>query len=177
MKKEDWLEPISKEDVAKFAYEHMNIVKITELSQNDDFSYGKFFQVGGFINEDILSSWGKTNKYMNPMCFGAYGPVTLTYKEDTVDDLMQLFGGDENKINIFLSWVSLVAEKNAGRKIDGKTYLESFSNACNNCIDLIKSAQIRTIESEANEKKQCVSSFVSQLSKAESGEEKQPQNK
>lgn len=167
MKRETWLEPVSKKDVAEFAHKHMNIEKITSLVESEDFNYGKFFEVGGFTNEPIMSAWGKTNTYVNPIALGQYGPIDADeYKETTVDDLRKLFGEDQNLVNIYLAWVMLVAEKNAGRQIDGKTYLESFSNACNAHIDLVKTAEIRAVENVADEKKKCVSAFVNQISPA-----------
>ena len=176
MNKQNWLEPVSKKDVAEFAHKHINLEKITTLEESEDLSYGKFFEVGGFTNEPIISAWGKTNTYVNPIALGQYGPIDADeYKETTVDDLRQLFGGDEELINIYLSWVMLVAEKNAGRQIDGKTYLESFSNACNSHIDLVKTAEIRAVENEADEKKKCVSAFVSQVAPAKTTETVAPQ--
>ena len=174
MNKESWLKPVSKDDVASFARNHMNLEKIMHLEEVADENYGKFFQVGGFTNEPVVSGWGKANKYMSPVALGAYGPLDVDpYGETTIDDMKQLFSGDENLINIYLAWVAFVADKNQGRKIDGKTYTESFSNACTAQIDLEKTAQIRTVEREANEKKECVKTFVGQLEKAESANENQ----
>ncbi|MBQ4541767.1 MAG: hypothetical protein IJA23_02825 [Clostridia bacterium] len=164
MKKENWLAPVSKNDVAGFAHKHMNLERIMVLEENEDLNYGKFFEVGGFTNEPVISSWGKANQYFNPINLGEFGPVDADeYRETTVNDLRQLFGEDQNLINIYLAWIMLVAEKNAGRQIDGKTYLESFSNACHSHIDLVKAAEIRAVENEADEKKKCVSAFVSQI--------------
>lgn len=164
MKKETWLKPISKNDVASFAHRHMNLEKIMVLEESEDENYGKFFQVGGFSNEPVISGWGKANKYINPIALGEYGPLDVDpYGETTVDDIKKLFSEDEDLINIYLAWIAFVSEKNQGRMIDGKTYTQSFSNACNAQIDLQTTAQIRTIEREAAEKKNCVKTFVSQL--------------
>lgn len=163
MKKENWLAPVSKEDVTAFAREIMNIENFTNIQELEDLSYGKFFKVEGFKKEDVSSKWGTLKKHIS-LNLGEYGPIDADpYLETTVDDLKHLFGGNLDLINIYLSWIDFVASKNAGRKIDGKTYDESFSNACISHIDLIKSAEIRSIESDAEEKKKCVLSFVKQL--------------
>ena len=113
---------------------------------------------------------------LHPINLGEFGPVDADeYRETTVNDLRQLFGEDQNLINIYLAWIMLVAEKNAGRQIDGKTYLESFSNACHSHIDLVKTAEIRAVENEADEKKKCVSAFVSQIAPAKKPETDVPQ--
>ena len=123
------------------------------------------------LNDELISKWGTPAKFIS-LNLGEYGPIDADeYLESTVDDLRQLFGGDQELINIYLSWIMFVAKKNTGRTINGQTYNESFSNACNTHIDLVKSAEIRTIESEATEKKKCVSSFVSQLAPKQSAEE------
>ena len=174
MNKESWLKPVSKDDVTSFAHNQMNLDKIMVLEEVQDENYGKFFRVGGFAAEPVVSGWGRANKYMNPVALGEYGPLDVDpYGETTIDDMKQLFSGDENLINIYLAWVAFVADKNQGRKIDGKTYTESFSNACTAQIDLEKTAQIRKVEREANEKKECVKTFVGQLEKAESANENQ----
>ena len=171
MKKENWLAPVTKEDVFAFARDVMKIGTFTNVEELEDLSYGKFFKVEGFKKEDALSQWGSPAKHVS-LNLGEFGPVDADpYLETTVDDLRQLFGGDQELINIYLSWVMFVAEKNAGKTINGQNYNESFSNACNSHIDLVKSAEIRTIESEAAEKKKCVSSFVSQLAPKQSAEE------
>lgn len=172
MKKENWLSPVSKEDVAAFAFKHMNLERIMVLEEAEDINYGKFFRVGGFTNEPIITGWGRTNNYMNPVELGQYGPLDVDpYGETTIDDVKQLFSGNESLINVYLAWVSMVAEKNAGKKIDGSTYTESFSNVCNAQIDLQKTAQVRTAEREAEEKKSCVRDFVSGLAKAKTSSE------
>ena len=174
MNKENWLQPISKNDVASFAHGQMNLEKIMVLEEVQDENYGKFFRVGGFTAEPVVSGWGRANKYMNPVALGTYGPLDADpYGETTVDDLKQLFSNDENLINIYLAWVAFVSEKNQGRKLDGKTYEESFSNACNAQIDLEKTAQVRKAENEANEKKGCVKEFIGQLKKTMSSSENQ----
>lgn len=172
MNKENWLEPVSKKDVASFAYKHMNLEKVMVLDEADDMCYGKFYRVGGFTNEPIVTGWGRANNYMNPIALGQFGPLDVDeYGETTVDDVKQLFSENENLINIYLAWVAMVAEKNKGRKINGKTYTESFSEACNSQIDLQKTAQIRTVEREAAEKKNCVKTFVGELEKDKGTEE------
>ena len=176
MKKENWLEPVTREDAEKFAHDSMNIKKITKLNEIEDFSYGKFFEIGGFTNEGIITKWGNPRIHI-ALPLGEYGPIDADeHHETSVDDLRKLFDDGEELINIYLAWVMLVAEKNAGRKIDGKTYLESFSNACERYIDLAKSAEIRAIESEADERKNCVSAFVNQIAPRQSAEDKQPSN-
>ena len=171
MKKENWLAPVTKENVFAFAHDVMKIDKFTSVEELEDLSYGKFFKVEGFKKEDALSQWGSPAKHVS-LNLGEFGPIDADpYLETTIDDLRQLFGGDQELINIYLSWVMFVAERNAGRTVDGKTYHESFSNACNSHIDLVKEAEIRTIESEAAEKKKCVSSFVSQLTPKQTAEE------
>lgn len=166
MKKENWLKPVTKEDVVDFANKHMNLKQIITLEECDDLSYGKFFQVGGFVNEPVSAGWKKPNKQVSTFALGQYGPIDADiYCETTVDDMGKLFSEEENLINIYLAWVSLVASKNQGRNIDGKTYAEGFTNACNAQIDLKKNAQIRDAEREASEKKNCVKDFASQLEK------------
>lgn len=164
MKKENWLSPVSKEDVSAFAFKHMNLERIMVLEEAEDINYGKFFRVGGFTNEPIITGWGRANNYMNPIALGQYGPLDVDeYGETTVDDVKQLFSDNENLINIYLAWVAMVSEKNKGRKLDGKEYVESFSNTCNAHIDLQKAAQVRAAEREAAEKKNCVQTFARQL--------------
>ena len=125
-------------------------------TKHEDDSYGKYFRVGGFTNEPIISGWGKANNYMNPVALGQYGPLDVDeYGETTIDNIRQLFSDNENLVNIYLAWVAFVSSKNNNRKIDGKTYTESFSNVCNNQIESQKTAQIRTAEREAEEKKGC----------------------
>ena len=65
MKKENWLSPVSKEDVSAFAFKHMNLERIMVLEEAEDINYGKFFRVGGFTNEPIITGWGRANNYMN----------------------------------------------------------------------------------------------------------------
>ena len=174
MKKENWLKPVTKEDVKEFAFKQMNLKQITALEEMEDVNYGKFYQVSGLTNEPVVAGWKKPSKNLSMIALGEYGPLDVDpYGETTIDDMKQLFSGDENLINIYLAWVAFVADKNQGRKIDGKTYTESFSNACTAQIDLEKTAQIRTVEREANEKKECVKTFVGQLEKAESANENQ----
>ena len=174
MNKESWLKPVSKDDVTSFAHNQMNLDKIMVLEEVQDENYGKFFRVGGFAAEPVVAGWGRANKYMNPVALGEYGPLDVDpYGETTIDDMKQLFSGDENLINIYLAWVAFVDAKNQGRKIDGKTYTEGFSNACTAQIDLEKTAQIRKVEREANEKKECVKTFVNQLAKTKGPEANQ----
>lgn len=164
MKKENWLSPITKEDVAEFVRSYMGLQQITTLEEAQDETYGKFFQVRGLIQDSAAAGWKKSVKLMREIALGEYGPIDADpYKESTADDLNKLFSEDENLINIYLAWISLVSSKNQGRTINGKTYSESFSNACNAQIDLTKTAQMRKIENEASEKKGCVKSFVEQL--------------
>ena len=171
MKKENWLNSISKEDVAEFANKYLNLKQITSLEEAEDENYGRFFQVSGLSNSPVLGGWGNTRQYINSLSLGEYGPLDVDpYRETTVDDIGQLFSQDESLINIYLAWISLVAEKNQGKTIGGKTYTECFSNACNTQIDLKKTAQLREIESEATEKKNCVKSFVNQLEKSKISE-------
>ena len=171
MNRENWLKPISKEDVAKFAYQNMNLEQIMMLNESEEENYGKFFQVGGFTNEHV-GGWGSANKYLNPIALGEYGPLDVDpYAETTVDDIKQLFSGNENLISIYLAWVAFVSSKNKGRMIDGKTYEECFSNACNDYIDLLRKSQIGEIERKANEKRSCVKSFVGQLNSVKTSEE------
>ena len=166
MNKENWLKPVSKDDVEVFAHQYMNLGRIMTLDEVQDASYGKFFRVGGFTNEPAVNGWGKANNYINPVELGAYGPIDVDpYGETTVDDLRKLFSNDENMINIYLAWVAFVSGKNQGRQIEGKTYEESFSSACNAQIELERTAQIRTAEREAEEKRGCVKAFVGQLGK------------
>ena len=75
MKKQNWLAPVSKNDVADFAYKNMNIDRITTLNEHEDLNYGKFFEIGGFTNEPVISAWGKANQYFNPIPLGEFGPV------------------------------------------------------------------------------------------------------
>ena len=174
MNKENWLKPVSKEDVTDFAHTHMNLERIMVLEEVEDLNYGKFFRVGGFPKESAVNGWGQSSKYMTPVDLGAYGPIDVDpYGETTADDVRQLFSNNEQLINIYLSWVAMVAGKNAGRKLDGKTYTESFSNVCNAQIDLQKTAQIRDAEREASEKKNCVETFVGQLTSEKSFDENQ----
>ena len=176
MKKENWLSPVTREDAEKFAYNHMNIEKLITLGEFSDFSYGKYFGIEGFTKDEVITKWGAPRKNI-VLPLGEYGPVDVDpFLETTTDDLKQLFDGEESLINIYLAWVMLVAEKNAGRKIDGKTYLESFSNACESHIDLVKSAQIKTVENAAQDKKNCVHLFVNQIAPRQSAEDKQPSN-
>ena len=171
MNKENWLKPVSEEDVAEFAHKHMNLERIMVLEEAEDINYGKFFRVGGFTNDPIISGWGRASKYMNPVALGEYGPLDVDpYGETTVDDIKQLFANDANMINTYLAWVAFVSGKNQGRKIDGKTYTESFSNICNAHIDLQRTAQMRTIDREAAEKKACVKELVGQLAGAKAME-------
>ena len=166
MNRENWLKPISKEEVAKFAYQNMNLDQIMVLNESEEENYGKFFQVGGFTNEHV-GGWGSANKYLSPLALGEYGPLDVDpYAETTVDDIKQLFSGNENLISIYLSWVAFVSGKNQGRMIDGKTYEEGFAKACNDYIELQRKSQIGEIERNAKEKKVCVQSFVSQLEKS-----------
>ncbi len=175
MRKENWLAPVSREDAANFAQKYMNIETFRTVDELEDLNYGKFFKIEGFTKDEIITQWGSPKKHIS-VNLGAYGPIDADqYLETSLDDLSQLFGEDQNLINIYLSWVMLVAEKNAGRVVDGKTYLESFSNACNSHIDLVKSAEIRTIESEADEKKKCVSAFVAHAAPAKTTETVAPQ--
>ena len=175
MNKQNWLEPVSREDAANFAQKHMNIETFRTVDELEDLNYGKFFKIEGFTKDNIITQWGSPKKHIS-VNLGVFGPIDADqYLETSLDDLSQLFGGDEELINIYLSWVMLVAEKNAGRQIDGKTYLESFSNACNSHIDLVKAAEIRAVESEADEKKKCVSAFVSQVAPAKKTETVAPQ--
>ena len=174
MKKENWLKPIEKEDVREFAFKQMNLKHITALEEMEDLNYGKFYQVSGITNEPVVAGWAKPSKNLSSLALGEYGPLDVDqYGETTVDDMGKLFSSDENLINIYLAWVSFVASKNQGRKIDGKTYTEGFSNACNAQIDLKKTAQIRDVEREADEKKSCVKAFANQLEKSMVSDEKQ----
>ena len=167
MKKENWLKPIEKEDVREFAFKQMNLKQITALEEMEDVNYGKFYQVSGLTNEPVVAGWAKPSKHLSMIALGEYGPLDVDqYGETTVDDMGKLFSSDESLINIYLAWVALVSSKNQGRKIDGKTYSEGFSNACNAQIDLKKNAQIRDAEREAYEKKNCVKEFAGQLEKA-----------
>ena len=174
MKKENWLKPISKEDVKNFAFKNMNLKQVTSLEEKEDVNYGKFFQVSGLTREPVVAGWGKPSKYMSSIALGEYGPLDVDpYGETTVDDMGKLFSDDENLISIYLAWVELVSSKNQDRKIEGKTYVEGFSNACNAQIDLKKAAQIRDAEREASEKKGCVKAFVGQLQSVENSKETQ----
>lgn len=176
MKKENWLEPVTREDAEQFAYNHMNIEKLITLGEFSDFSYGKYIGIEGFTKDDAITKWGVPKKHI-VLPLGEYGPVDVDpFLETTTDNLRQLFDGEEELINIYLAWVMLVAEKNAGRKIDGKTYLESFTNACEEHIDLVKSAQIKTVENAAQDKKNCVKTFVRQIAPRQNAEDKQPSN-
>ena len=166
MKKENWLKPVTKEDVREFAFKQMNLKQITALEEMEDVNYGKFYQVSGLTNEPVVAGWAKPSKHLSGVALGEYGPLDVDqYGETTVDDMGKLFSSDESLINIYLAWVVLVSSKNQGRKIDGKTYSEGFSNACNAQIDLKKNAQIRDAEREAYEKKNCVKEFAGQLEK------------
>ena len=174
MKKENWLKPVSKEDVKNFAFKNMNLKQVTSLEEKEDVNYGKFFQVSGLTREPVVAGWGKPSKYMSSIALGEYGPIDADpYRETTTDDMGKLFSEDENLVNIYLAWIELVSSKNQGRTIDGKTYAECFTNACNTQIDLKKSAQIRDVEREASEKKNCVKSFVEQLESTKSSESEQ----
>ncbi len=167
MKKENWLKPVTKEDVKEFAFKQMNLKQITALEEMEDVNYGKFYQVSGLTNEPVVAGWKKPSKNLSMIALGEYGPLDVDqYGETTVDDMGKLFSSDESLINIYLAWVALVSSKNQGRKIDGKTYAEGFTNACNAQIDLKKNAQIRDAEREAYEKKNCVKEFAGQLEKA-----------
>ena len=176
MKKENWLELVTRADAEQFAYNHMNIEKLSMLGEFSDFSYGKYIGIEGFTKDGAITKWGIPKKHI-ALALGEYGPVDVDpFLETTTDDMKQLFDGDEELINIYLAWVMLVAEKNAGRKIDGKTYLESFSNVCESHIDLVKSAQIKTVENAAQEKKNCVNLFVRQIAPKAAEADKQPSN-
>ena len=172
MVKQNWLELITKEEVAEFAQKYLGLKKITTLEKAVDLNYGRFFQVGG-ITEPATIGWGKPVSMTSEIALGEFGPIDVDpYGETTVDDMGKLFSEDENLINIYLAWIALVSAKNQGRTIDGKTYTESFTSACNAQIDLKKTAQIRDAEREAIEKKSCVKAFVGQLESAKTADEK-----
>ena len=172
MVKQNWLDLITKEEVAEFAQKHLGPTLITELEKAVDLNYGRFFQVRG-LTEPAVNGWGKPASMMNEIALGNYGPLDVDpYGETTVDDMGKLFSEDENLINIYLAWIAFVSGKNQGRTLDGKTYTESFTNACNAQIDLKKTAQIRDAEREAHEKKSCVKAFVGQLESAKTADEK-----
>jgi hypothetical protein len=172
MVKQNWLEIITKEEVAEFAKKHLGLKQITSLEKSVDLNYGRFFQVRG-ITEPAALSLSKPTSMMSEIALGNYGPLDVDpYGETTVDDMGKLFSEDENLVSIYLAWIALVSAKNQGRKIDGKTYTESFTSACDSQIDLKKTAQIRDAEREALEKKGCIKAFVGQLEAAKTTEEK-----
>ena len=45
MKKENWLELVTRADAEQFAYNHMNIEKLSMLGEFSDFSYGKYIGI------------------------------------------------------------------------------------------------------------------------------------
>ena len=170
MVKQNWLDLITKEEVAEFAQKYLGLNQITSLEKSVDLNYGKFFQVSGLTAPATLV-WGKPSSLMNEIALGDYGPIDVDpYGETTVDDLGKLFSEDENLVNIYLAWIALISAKNQDRKIDGKTYTESFTEACDSQINLKKTAQIRDAEREAFEKKKCVKAFVDQLESAKAFE-------
>ena len=57
----------------------------------------------------------------------------------------------EAEINVLLSWIAMVAAKNQGRTIDGKTYSESFAEGSKKFIDLDKKVKMTKVENEAQE--------------------------
>ena len=62
MKKENWLKPVTKEDVREFAFKQMNLKQITALEEMEDVNYGKFYQVSGLTNEPVVAGWKKPSK-------------------------------------------------------------------------------------------------------------------
>ena len=64
MNKENWLKPVSEEDVAEFAHKHMNLERIMVLEEAEDINYGKKrrspkLEMGYFDNFCLRRGMGK----------------------------------------------------------------------------------------------------------------------
>lgn len=174
MEKQNWLQPVDVSDVEKFAHEVMNIAEITTLAVDVDETYGKLFRVGGFSNDEVLTSYGKTKKYIEPVGFGEFGAIDIDeFLEGSTNNFRKLFSGSEAEINVLLSWIAMVAAKNQGRTIDGKTYSESFAEGSKKFIELDKKVKMTKVENEANERTSCISALAKELAKTEAAPQKQ----
>ena len=176
MKKQSWLQPISKEDVYAFAREHMNMRSVQMVQEHDDEIYGKFYEVSGISNDKTLDlrSMQYNDKLILPVGLGEYGLVSVDpYDEGSSDEPKAIFGEDAETINTIVNWIMLVSSKNEGRTIEGKTYPESVSEVYGKYIELSKRVQMNAIETQASERKACIEALTKQLTKGEQGKAKQ----
>ena len=81
---------------------------------------------------------------------------------------------NKRKSDILLQFYRKFAEKNADRKIDGKTYLETFSEKYNSYIEKIKHSENYKLKIAATNKKDIISSYLKKVNQENKSEPSEP---
>ena len=170
MRKENWLEQVTLEDVISFALHYFKYKNFTQLEKTHDSYYGKYFKVQGVPFEGFEESQNRTILFNNPISLGEFGILeTLDYPMPIYDDFKFFFSNDEAR-EICQAWIALVASRNEGRKIDGKTYFESFEEAINKQLELAEECAIQNAKIQTRMKKADVSLFIKDITSAKENE-------
>ena len=175
MKKESWLDPITLDDVVVFAYENLDFEEFKKLEEVNDVLYGKYFEFQVVPYENSNDADKQPNPLNHIISLGDFGPIDNTeYAIPTYDNFAQLLFNSDEAIKLYLAWITLVAEKNADRKIDGKTYLETFSEKYNSYIEKIKHSENYKLKIAATNKKDIISSYLKKVNQENKSEPSEP---
>ncbi|MBQ8908840.1 MAG: hypothetical protein IJY90_00910 [Clostridia bacterium] len=144
---ESWLAPVSPEIFYKFLKENADLVKSMqkEISLNKREEYGYYYSLMGIYRVKGEEDW-------ETISLGEFGPIRFT-REGVKNDfhlLLHLNEIWEARATLYLNWLRLVAKVNKGRKINGKSYLQSLQDEINNFIASVRDSVISKANDEAN---------------------------
>ena len=170
MKKENWLDPVTLEDFIYFVSYIFNYKDLNFIEERNDSYYGKYFSVHGIPFEGFEQTKNRTILFNNPISLGEFGILeTLDYPMPIYDNFKFFFSDDEAR-EICQAWIALVESRNEGRKIDGKTYFESFEEAINKQLELAEECAIQNAKIQTRMKKADVSLFIKDITSAKENE-------
>ena len=151
-KKESWLDPVTVGDLKHFIAEDMGFFRGQEVVEKQDKEYGKYFIITGAVaNYKDPTNYLFPEFGLVPTRIGEFGPLQgewLDYgprfSEFVIKDDFNKFIDGEKKLRerhaeanvvmpteAYFDLVAMIASKNKGRKINGKTYMEDFEDRYN----------------------------------------------